>query len=206
MNTFLKIIIMLVALIALVGVLIVVLRPWYMRVGATEVDLARSLPGDELVPAPLGIRNTAIDIQAPPEKIYPWILQIGAERGGWYSFAALENMAGCKITNAESINPEWQNRQVGDLVKMCPGTSGPPAYTILRLVPNQAFIIGHPEKDGSITDSWQFVLIPVDANTTRLAMRTRTMLAGGVWTIFDPIAVVMEQGMIRGIKERAERP
>ena len=86
-----------------------VLRPWYNRWGATEADVARSLPGDELVPAPMLGYTRAITIQAPVEQVWPWLAQMGQGRGGLYSYDRLENLAGCKIHSVDHILPELQN-------------------------------------------------------------------------------------------------
>lgn len=200
----LKVFLILIGLVGIGTFLILALRPWYMKMGSTESERSQTLPGDELVPNPVTIRQTGIAIQAGPGKIFPWLVQLGAEMGGFYSYSILENMVGCKITNASVIHPEWQNRQVGDLVKMCPGASGPPPYQIAAINPGSSFILGHQEKDGSYADTWQFVLIPIDQHNTRLVIRSRSTLSGGLWTVVDPISVLMEQGMLRGIRSRAE--
>jgi hypothetical protein len=78
-----------------------VLRPWYNSWGVTEEEAARSLPGDELVPDPRLGYTRAITIQAPPERVWPWLIQIGQGRGGLYSYDGLENLVGCDIHSAE---------------------------------------------------------------------------------------------------------
>jgi hypothetical protein len=100
-----------------------VLRPWYNRWGVTEEEAARSLPGDELVPDPRLGYTRAITIQTPPERVWPWLIQIGQGRGGLYSYDGLENLAGCDIHSAERI---IQSCRTDMLEIYSPGASGLP--------------------------------------------------------------------------------
>ncbi len=204
MKPFLIIVLTLVVLIGLTVLLVVLLTPWMDRWGATDAELAAQLPGDGLVPAPAATYVHAITIQAPAEEIYPWLVQLGAEKGGFYSYELLENMVGCDIHNADRIHEEWQNIQVGDQVKMTAGEAGPPPYQIAEIYPGQALILGHQEEDGRWADSWAFVLVPQEDGSTRLVIRTRTMMVGGIWNVVHPISFFMERGLLRGVKARAE--
>lgn len=187
------------------GLMVYASRPWYLRLGATDAEIAAALPGDEIVTNPAVSHNSGITIQAPPERIYPWLVQLGAERGGYYSFMPIEGLLNCPINNADSIHPEWQNLKVGDEVKMCPGTSGPPPYTVASLEPNRSVILGHKDPDGTWQESWQFVLSPIDDHSTRLLLRGRSALSGGIWAVIEPGAIFMEQGLLNGVKTRAEQ-
>ena len=190
---------------AILAVLIIFLfTPWMDRWGATDEEITASYPGDELVPEPASFVNRAITVNAPPEYIYPWIVQLDATKGGWYSYTWLESMLNCKMVNADRIHPEWQNLQVGDEVKMCPGEFAPPPYIVVQIHPNQAIVMGHQE-NGEWVDLYQFVIVPQVDGTSRLILRTRTMMVGGFWTVMHPGAFIMERGMLYGIKERAER-
>jgi hypothetical protein len=79
-----------------------------LRWGATAAEVARRLPGDELIPHPASVSTRAITIQAPVERVWPWVLQTGQERGGLYSYQWLENLFGSDIHNADRIMPAWQ--------------------------------------------------------------------------------------------------
>ena len=200
----LLILIAILASIAIIAILtIVLLTPWMDRWGATEAEINAAFLGDELVPHPDSFINRAITIQAAPEQIYPWLIQIGSDKGGWYSYEKLETMAGCAMINADSIHPEWQNLQVGDPVRMCSGETAPPPYIVAQLHPNQALVIGHQEGEEWV-DLYQFVLLPQTDGSTRLVLRTRTMMTGGIWNIVHPIAFMMEHGLLQGVKARAE--
>lgn len=191
------------SLIVLVVVAIILLLPWMDRWGATATEIAATLPGDELVSSPARIVNRAVTIQAPQEQIYPWLVQLGAGKGGFYSYTTIEGLIGCPLVNAGRIQPEWQNLQVGDEVKMCPAEPAAPPYIVAQLHPNQALVLGHQE-GAEWVDTWQFVLLPQPDGSTRLVLRTRTTLTGGIWEIIRPAVYVMERGMLLGIKSRAE--
>ncbi|MCA2002900.1 MAG: hypothetical protein LDL51_13630, partial [Chloroflexi bacterium] len=122
-------------------------------------------------------------------------------KGGFYSYTALESLIGCPIANAERIREEWQDLKVGDKVEMCPNGT-PPAYVVAQIVPNKALVMGHQE-NGAWVDLWQFVLVP-QGDSTRLILRTRTMMVGGFWSVIHPGIFVMERGLLLGVKKRAE--
>lgn len=189
--------------VALFAATVAVLTPWMDRWGATDEEIAAVYPGDELVPNPVDIANRAITIQAPPQQVYPWLLQLGAGRGGLYSYTALEALIGCPIVNADRIHPEWQDLKPGDEVKLCPHDPAPPPYIVAQVIPDRALVLGH--KDGEEwVEVWQFNLVPQADGSTRLVQRTRTTLAGGFWAVLHPVTFVMERRMLYGIKERVE--
>ena len=190
---------------AVVGVVaVILLTPWMDGWGATDAEIATTYPGDALVNAPRSIVNRAVTIRATPAQIYPWIMQLGAERGGFYSHTWLETyLLQCKLINADRIHPEWQTLQVGDQIKMCPGSFGPAPYLVAQLIPDQSVVLGHQEK-GRWVDIWEFNLAPQPDGTTRLVLRTHTMMTGGFWDIIHPGVFIMETGMLHGIRDRAE--
>ena len=204
MKKFLKFINILAGLAVLAGLVMVALVPWMDRWGATDVELAASFPGDQLVPSPRVIYNRAVTVKASPEKIYPWIVQLGAEKGGMYSYSWFEtHFLQCELINADRIHEEWQTLKVGDQVKMCPGDFGPPPYEVAIMEPNTAIVIGHYE-NGEWSDTWHFVLIPNTDGTTRLVLRSRDAKAGWFWDVLRPGEFIMVRGMLLGIKKRAE--
>ena len=86
------------------------------------------MPGDELVSRPMMGYTRAITIDAPPDDVWPWLVQIGQGRGGLYSFDGLENLVGCDIHSADRILPDFQRLEVGDLIRL-----GPPGYPCFRV-------------------------------------------------------------------------
>ena len=171
------------------------IRPWHLRWGATEEDLSKPLPGDELVPDPAIESTRAITVNAPVEEVWSWLAQIGQDRGGFYSYEWLENLAGCKMHNADRIHPKWQNREVGESVFLHP-VFGMKASTF---EPGQAIVL----------EGWgAFVVEAVDERATRVILRSRT--ARGLAMLYDLLGIeiphfIMERRMLIGIKERAER-
>ena len=183
-------------------------QPWISRWGASAAELSRTLPGDELVPAPQINSTHAITIHASVEQVWPWIVQMGQGRGGLYSYEELENLAGCDIHNAGSILPEYQTLNVGDKIRL--GPDGYPFY-VVRAVENQrALVLGSPSSDAAYGGSWVFYLESIDAQTTRLLVRSRGAYENTpgnffIWRVMtEPLSFIMEQKMMRGIQERAE--
>ncbi len=203
MKTFLVILGILLALVVIVVVLAIVFTPWMNRWHTTAEERAASFPGDDLVTAPNLIINRAVTIKAAPENIYPWLLQIGADKAGMYSYTALERLTGCKMAKDEVIRAQWQTLKEGDLMKMCAGEFAPPPYIVARLIPNEAVTFGH--KDGETwVETWQFVLVPQTDGSTRLITRTSTTMVGGAWEVFNRIAFVMERKMLLTLKSLSE--
>ena len=207
MSKGLEIALIVLGIIVVLGLVIAfIIRPWYMRWGATDAELGLTLPGDDLKPAYEGIYTRAITIQATPAAIYPWLAQMGQGKAGLYSIEFLENLVGMDFKNADTIHPEWQNIQIGDPVRMGPDGKAPPPYVVAQIYPNQALILGHKGDNGTWFDTWQFVLQPIDAGSTRLIVRSRYDLWHNAFDyIVEPISFMMARSMMYGIKQRAEQ-
>jgi hypothetical protein len=192
------------------------LRPWHERWGATDEEVRAALPGDELVAEPAGQSTRAITIDAPPERVWPWVIQLGADRAGFYSYDWLENVFGLGIHSADAVVPRWQERAVGDLVHAnAPGTGG---WYVMKVVPQEALVLktanvkaGEPaRRDQGLRWEflWTFVTQDLGNGSTRLLVRERTGFDSRVTrTLMAPVGLVsflMTQKMMRGIKARAE--
>ena len=202
MKKIFKLIGILVALAVLAVLVIIALLPWMDSWGATDEEIAASLTGDELVPSPRLFYTRAVTINATPEEIYPWIVQLGADKGGMYSYTWLEGLIQCPQTNADRIHEEWQGLKVGDKVLMCKNDM-PPGYEVAKIEPTHAIVMGH-QTDGTWTDVWQFLLIPQADGTTRFVVRLRNSLDGWFWDAIRPGEFIMMRRMMLTIKERAE--
>jgi hypothetical protein len=179
------------------------IRPWHLRWGATEEELSQTLPGDELTPHPKLKATHAITVNAPAADVWPWLVQMGQNRGGFYSYTWLENLVGCKMRNADEIVPEWQELKVGDSVWLHP--KAPPTQ-VAALEPRRAIVL----------KGWgAFVVQPIDEKRSRLIIRSQgdyepnlgnAVLNFLLWrVVFEPAHFIMERKMLLGIKERAEK-
>lgn len=177
-------------------------RPWHLRWGATQEELKMSLPGDGLVENPKLNATHALTINAPVTDVWPWLVQVGQNRGGFYSYTWLENLVGCEMRNADQIVPEWQELKVGDEVWLHPKA---PPLKVLAIEPERAIVL---------ENSWTFFLRSIDERTTRLIIRGRgefnphlknALLNFILWRgVFEPAHFIMERKMMLGIKQRAE--
>jgi len=189
---------------------VLLLRPWHIRWGSTEAERRAALVGDERVPQAHYLMDHAVTIRAPADSVWPWLVQIGQDRGGFYSYAWLERAVGADVHNADRIVPEWQQRRVGDLVRGVPadylgGAFGRDlGWRVVALEPGRALVL----------QNWgAFVLHPVGDSATRLHIRLRgegrpslagVALAPAGLLVFEPAHFIMERGMMLGIKRRAE--
>ncbi len=195
-----------------------VLRSWYNRWGATEEEVGRTLPGDDLVPQPdLGYTH-AITIHARAADIWPWLVQMGQGRGGLYSYEGLENLAGCKIRNVDRVVSEFQDLKVGDLVRL--GPPGYPCFVVEALEPGKALVLqGADPETGEPPDlaaepasyalaTWQFILDETDEAASRLIVRQRLAYSRDMallWRLVEPVSFVMERKMMLTLKRHVER-
>jgi hypothetical protein len=139
-------------------------RPWQLRWGASDEEVARSLPGDELVSRPTFDATRAITIQARPEDIWPWLVQVGVNRAGWYSYDLLDNLG---RPSAREVIPAFQRVAVGDLLPISP--DGKQGIRIQALDLPRSMTWGTP---GETT--WVWVLDPLADGKTRLITRIRS--------------------------------
>jgi len=185
-------------------------RPRIRNWGSHAGEVRRALPGDDLVENPEVRTTRAITLGAPPDAVWPWIVQMGQQRAGFYSYDALERIAGLRIENADRIHPEWQDVEVGEKMYLSPSA----AMIVVETVPNEAFVLFReapvPGWDRPMRWSWAFVLQPLGADRTRLMVRTRVsgQPSGPVaWVLETPMELlhfVMERGMLQGLKQRVE--
>ena len=185
-----------------------VLHRWRTRWGATPEELRRRLPGDELVPAPDWSYTHAITIYAPREAVWPWLVQLGQGRGGFYSYEGLENLVGCDIHNVCEIRPELQRLRPGDTIRLHAHSPGTP----VRIVePERALVLGVPPGGDGSGATWAFRLLRGPGDSTRLIERGRNRVGTGLLAqlafgpyLVDPVGFVMSKRMLRTIKRLAE--
>jgi len=197
------------------------LRSRCVRWGATDAEVNRSLPGDDLVPQSKGGYTHAITIRTPHQQVWPWVAQIGQGRGGFYSYDFLENLVGCNIHSVDRIVPEFQNLEVGDSVLMHPKMGS--SYKVNAIEPVRVLIllIRVDTQSGNtfeLTDtmpqkyqnsSWVFFLEEFDEGATRLISRSRNDYNKSFgnalgFGFFGSVSLMMDRKMLLGIKQRAE--
>ena len=189
--------------------------------GLTREEAAKAQPGDALIEAPRWQWTHAVEIAAPPDEVWPWVAQLGQDKGGFYSYVVLENLVGCQIHNAERLHAEWGQPHVGDAFLIHPNA---PALTFHEVVAPQRFVLkaGMDRDTGRaprvdcgrpyVAVTWAFILEPTEADGTRLISRYRcacssdlaTRLAYGPY-IAESVGFAMDRRMLLGIQERAER-
>ena len=192
------------------------LKPWQERWGATADERMTPLPGDELVAEPASQVTRAITIAAEPEDVWPWLVQIGADRAGFYSYDWLENLFGLDIHSADEVVEAWQHRELGDVVGA--NRAGTGGWYVVDLRPNEALVLqtgnlaaGRPlRRDEQLKWEflWTFALRRAPSGGTRLLVRERTgfgsALTAALLAPVGLVSFVMTRRMMLGIKARVE--
>jgi len=184
---------------ALAGLYTRVLRKSMLNWGATDEETSARLPGDELLENADGVSTRAIDIDAPPPAVWPWLAQMGpSPRGGAYTYDWIENLLGLNMHSTDSVLPEFQHPEVGATFSL-----GSNRMRMDRVESER--VLAWRSEDGNWV--WTFVLEPRDGGT-RLISRNRFRLTKLVARIgmlpMEPGSLVMERKMLHGIKQRAE--
>ena len=190
---------------------VVLVRRASLRWGASDDEVGMALPGDHLLPRPDLQATRAISIDATPAEVWPWIAQLGQNRGGLYSYDWLENLVGVDIRTADRIVPELRVHAVGDVVNLAPEV----ALSVAALEEDRHLVLrGAVALDGTGSGApydftWAFVLVPRPDGSTRLVVRERyaylTSWAGAMVEPIEMVSFLMTARMLRGIRDRAER-
>jgi hypothetical protein len=179
-------------------------RHWHLQWGATNAEVASEMPGDELVPEPSFNATRAITIAAPPQDVWPWIVQIGTGRAGFYAYDLFDNGA---RPSANRILPELQDTRVGDWVPMSSKVNETTAFKVKAFQPNQWLLWAKPDS------TWAWTLTPLDGGRTRLVARLKEKypwrssptLALLTVIIFEFGDFPMMRKLLLGVKSRAKR-
>ena len=195
------------------------LRPWHLRWGATGAELTQSWPGDDLIPEPRRDVTHAMTIAAPAAIVWAFIVQIGQDRAGYYSYSWLENLFRADIHNMDHIVPEYQKRVVGDTVWMARKDryGGKGRMVVAHLEPCKSMVLIDPESwdapqrgKTAVKGLWAFHVREIDKSTTRLVIRGRAGQLSRVADLMDyffwePAHFVMERKMMLTVRALAER-
>lgn len=191
------------------------------NVGATRAERKATLPGDEIVPGARSPSTMAITIDAPPSAVWPWLVQMGCDRAGFYSWDRLDNGG---RPSATEIYPEWQGLEVGDRVVCTP--DGRYWFDVVRLEPERVLVLrstidvrlrrpfdASESRPRFFSDGrWTFVLDELPEGRTRLVVRSfgvarpRLLLGTANLVFWDPVHVVMQTRQLRNLKRLVESP
>jgi hypothetical protein len=196
----------------------VAVRPRMLRWGATQEEVWRPFPGADLVPGGRRGATMATTIDAPPSRVWQWLVQMGCDRAGWYSWDRLDNGGG---RSAERVHPEWQAISVGDHLASMP--SGSAWFEVAALEPERLLALrasldlrGRPfdtagPRPHFYTDSvWSFLLEELPDRRTRLvvsgygAARPRLAVAIGNLLFWEPAHLIMQTRQFANLRRRAE--
>jgi hypothetical protein len=194
------------------GALLYAARQYFRNWGTTKEECRMSLLGDELARGPVVQTTEGVWINAPASSVWPWLVQMGQDRGGLYSYETLENLIGLDYHNADRIHPEWQSLVAGDEIRLVPkgwmGLREGVSMRVVEVVEPQSIVLRAMPPDQLWDAVWSFHLIPHWEDRCRLLSRTRIRLRhpGEVLTteLTGPAKALLTRGILLGIKRRAE--
>lgn len=178
-------------------------RGWLLRLGATEDELTRAMPGDDIIDVPRFESTRAITVHASPAEIWPWLAQMGRGRGGLYSVDWLDRLFGVlEGPSVERVMPEFQDLRPGDAIPV--GRTQWPVHAVER---ERSLVLRIVDGDVLVSNAW--VLYPADTETTRLVLRVRATLPMNarsrvMLALLRPQELIMVRAQLRGIRRRAE--
>lgn len=192
--------------------LLYVARRYYRNWGTTKEECSTNLPGDDLVDAPAVQTTEGVWIDASADAVWPWLLQMGQDRGGLYSYEKLENLMGLRYRNADVIHEEWQHLLPGDVVRLAPkgwlGLSDGLVLEVVDIVEGQSIVLRATPARQHWDAVWSFHVFSRWDDRSRLLIRSRTGLRhpGEVLAteVAAPVLAITTRGMLLGIKRRAE--
>lgn len=187
-------------------------RRWLGNWGATELECARTWAGDALTPSATETFTRAIDIDAPAEVVWPWVVQFGLDRAGFYSYELLERMVGIPVKNVEIILPDCQSLKLGEEIKLHPNTPGIPVGSFSE---TRHICFGQTGNTTTATPdprrSWSIYIESYKQKSCRLILRScieelrEPTLGKKLGLAFEePIDFLMEQRMLRTIRRLVE--
>lgn len=187
-------------------------RRYYRNWGTTKEETQTALPGDELVRRPSVQSTEGVWIDAPPAAIWPWLVQIGQDRGGLYSLDTVADLIGLDYENADRIHPEWQQLAPGDTIRIAPqgwmGLRHGLTLTVEQVIEESTLVLRGTPPGFPWETVWSFHLLPRWQHSCRFLIRTRTRLRhpGEVLAVelAGPVTSLVTRGLMLGIKRRVD--
>jgi hypothetical protein len=184
-----------------------IVRPRMLSWGATVAERGGPLPGDDLVPDARYVTTRAVTIDAPPDRIWPWLVQMGQDRAGFYTHNWVERLLQSGIKDVDAVHPEWQALAAGDLMRTNRDIGGKPmVWPVMSVDAPRSLVV---RSQSMPAGTYAFVLEPIDTDRTRLIVRDRAAWKMQEWLfaalIYEPLHAYMETGLMHGLKRRAER-
>jgi len=185
--------------------------------GGKDSELYSKLPGDDIISHPKWQYTQGISINTTTDKVWPWLVQIGQGKGGFYSYEMLENLVGCKIHNTEKIIPEYQKLKPGDNIMLHPKVP----YPVAEVREGNTIVLHYDSRTGQkqvsgtkpsnyFESTWLFLVTKQGNQSSRLISRfridynlsTQNRIAYGYFV--EPVSTTMQKQMLKGIRKRAE--
>lgn len=187
-------------------------RRYFGNWGTTKGESEGPLPGDELVRPPVLQATEAVWIDASVEEVWPWLVQMGQDRGGLYSYEKLENAFGLGYHNADRIHPEWQQLEVGEAVRLVPegwfGIADGVELTVAQISAPESIVLRAERSRLPWDIVWSFHLCAHGKDRCRLLIRSRLALRHpgevALAEVAGPARAIITRGMLMGIKRRVE--
>ena len=183
-----------------------VIRPRMLTWGSSAEERARALPGDDIEPEARYVTTRALTVEAPAAEIWPWLVQMGQDRAGFYTHNWVERLLQSGIPDTSVIRPEWQHLDVGDLMRTNRDVGGKPmGWPVAAIDEGRALVVTSKSMP---VGTYAFVIERIDDARSRLIVRDR---ARWKWTerpfaalVYEPLHAYMETGLIKGVKRRVE--
>jgi hypothetical protein len=181
------------------GFYAVLYSPPVYQWGSSAQERVAPMAGDDIVTNPSMVATRSVTIAAPASEVWPWLVQMGVDRAGFYTFDWAERLFGDPMHNADTIAPQWQDLAVGDFVHPFPPERGLPSWRVRELVPQRALVLATDDSSWS----WATELRPSSDSHTRLVTRMRGQRTA-LSVVLDPADLIVFPRVLVGLKQRAE--
>jgi hypothetical protein len=177
-------------------------RSWGLdRVAPTAAEVLAPMPGDDAVRRPDAVMDRGFEVSAPPHVVWPWLVQLGKRRAGWYLPTPVERLLPRSRRATRRIDPRWQGLAPGDVIPDYGGRHA--TFTVHQMVQDSVLVF--TSRRGRMHVSWSIRLRPVGTSATRVQLRLRLGPVRHRWladTVGELIDLLTIAGMAAGLQER----